>query len=162
MNNIRVLSVVLQRCPRLIHISVVQAITMAVSISLLVGYLINTSVYASGTIDLELNKVEQRESGCLLYLVAKNGANLSFENFKMDLVLFDEESLIIKRIAVNLAPLSNDKTSVKLFELSNAQCAEIGSVLVNDVLECVADADLPAHCVDLIISSSRDRIQLYK
>ncbi|MEM7196600.1 MAG: Tat pathway signal sequence domain protein [Pseudomonadota bacterium] len=112
-------------------------------------------------IALEVNKVEQRESGCLFYLVVANNQPTDFQVLKLDLVLFDLDDIIIRRIVANLAPLPENKTSVKLFEIPNAQCSQVGKILINEALECSSTNGEEANCLSAISPSSKTGIELF-
>ncbi|WP_440996306.1 Tat pathway signal sequence domain protein [Arhodomonas sp. SL1] len=93
-----------------------------------------------GRATVELNKLEADGADCRAYLVLENGTDITFETLRLDLVMFGQEGIIAKRLAVDTAPLAAGKTSVKVFAMSELTCAEIGRVLLNGVLAC-ADAE---------------------
>lgn len=113
------------------------------------------------TVSLEINKTEQRDAGCLFYLVSDNSGARDFQSMKLDLVLFDTDDLILRRIAVNLAPLTSGKTSVKLFEIADTRCDAIGRVLINEVLDCRDDTGNVENCVGMLEPGSRTGISLF-
>ncbi|MBA1147246.1 Tat pathway signal sequence domain protein [Ectothiorhodospiraceae bacterium WFHF3C12] len=90
-----------------------------------------------GTIDVELNKLEDRDNGdCRAYMVFQNATESRLEVFQLDLVLFDADGIITRRLALEAGPLNAGKTVVKLFDMTSTACAEIGQILVNGVVEC--------------------------
>ena len=91
---------------------------------------------ATEGIGIELNRLEEQGSNCRAYLVITNPGELAFSGFKLDLVIFDRSGTIARRLAVDLAPLRPAKTTVKVFDLVDTACPAIGSILVNDVLDC--------------------------
>ncbi|MDZ7811309.1 MAG: Tat pathway signal sequence domain protein [Arhodomonas sp.] len=93
-----------------------------------------------GRVTVELNKLEADGADCRAYLVLENGTDITFEALRLDLVMFGQDGIIAKRLAVDTAPLPAGKTSVKVFAMSELSCAEIGRVLLNGVLGC-ADAE---------------------
>lgn len=127
---------------------------------LLLLFLPLAPAHADG-VDIEINKMEQRESGCLFYLLTNNSSGRNYESLKLDMVLFDSADLIQRRIAVDMAPLKTGKTSVKLFEISDTQCETIGKVLINDVLECSDEAGPVSGCIDRISPASRIDVELF-
>src|SRR5690606_37846083 len=86
-------------------------------------------------IGVELNKLETIENGCRIYVVVDNKSETDFKTLKLDLVLFRTDGIVDQRFFVDLAPLRNQKRIVKLFELNKVACDDIGSFLVNDVVE---------------------------
>ena len=97
-----------------------------------------TSPAASGSgdgITLELNKIEKSDKGCRAYVVVTNPTKTSYDTFKLDLVMFQTDGIVGRRFALDLSPVRPDKRSVKLFDLDGAQCEEIGSFLINDVMD---------------------------
>ncbi len=85
---------------------------------------------------LELNKLDDRDGSCRAYLVFDNRSDARYDSFKLDLVLFGTDGVIIRRMAVEAAPLRAEKKAVKLFDITGSACGAIGSILVNDVLGC--------------------------
>jgi hypothetical protein len=68
----------------------------------------------------------------------------------------------MRRLAVDVAPLRPAKTSVKVFDISEAACAAIGSILVNDVIHCRDKSGDIAGCVDWLSTSSKLAVSLLK
>lgn len=85
---------------------------------------------------LELNRLETVGNGCRIYLVVGNDGPAALDSLKLDLVLFGQDGVIDRRLAVEAGPLRAAKTSVKLFDLADFPCERLGSVLLNDVLAC--------------------------
>ena len=119
------------------------------------------SIAAEG-IGIELNRLEDQGSSCRAYLVIANPGETSFAGFKLDLVIFDRSGTIMRRLALDLAPLRAAKTSVKVFDIADTGCAAIGSMLLNDVVDC-RDAGGPvANCIDRVSTGSKLAISLSK
>jgi hypothetical protein len=111
---------------------------------------------------IELNRLEEREASCRVHLVLENAAESGFVGYKLDLVLFGPDGIIARRIAVDVAPLRPRKTSVKVFDVDGLACGGIGSVLVNDVLDCRSAAGEIADCVESLAVSSRAGVNFSK
>ena len=103
---------------------------------------------------VELNKLETYDKGCRAYVVINNAGDTGFQSIKLDLVLFQPDGVIARRFAVDLAPLKAAKKTVKLFDIEGLACDKISSVLVNDVLECKADAGPMADCLSKMTLTS--------
>jgi hypothetical protein len=122
-------------------------------------------------VPLELNKLEptgQNHSTCRVYFVVTNPESEPATQFQLDLILFGKDGVIARRIALELAPLPPHKTAVRLFDVPNLQCDDIGQILVNDVLACrfgnqqSSDEAQRQACLDRITVSSRAKAPLTK
>jgi hypothetical protein len=114
------------------------------------------------TVSIELNKLEPQENACRAYLVVKNSGEQAIESLKLDLVMFDKGGIVAKRLAVQAAPLPVGKTSLKVFDVEGHQCPDIGSILLNDVLECTPAPEAPGGCLARIAVSGRDGLTFLK
>lgn len=117
---------------------------------------------SKGAIDIELNKLEPGNNGCRAFMVMHNGTNRSYSNLQLDLVVFDPKGIIVDQLAVDMAPLSADKTMVKVFEIAGHDCGNFGRVLLNDVLTCKAGDAAVERCIDLLVPTSRAAIGFIK
>ncbi len=115
-----------------------------------------------GAIEIELNKLEPHGDQCRTYFVVTNKDSANYEALKLDLVLFQPDGVIGRRFAVDLAPVKSNKRAVKLFELGDTSCDDIGSFLINEVMECRADSGPVSDCLDDISVSSLTEAQLTK
>jgi hypothetical protein len=108
---------------------------------------------AAPPIGLELNKLEPADGACRAYLVIDNpGGALS--SLELDLVVFDAEGVILRRLAVEAGPLRAGRETVKAFELTGLDCAAIGRALLNDVLACEGPG-AAGDCLSRIEATSR-------
>ncbi|HBC06492.1 MAG TPA: Tat pathway signal sequence domain protein [Rhodospirillaceae bacterium] len=117
---------------------------------------------ADGRIGVELNKLEPLASACRAYLVLTNKAGMAFRDLKLDLVIFDTDGIVVRRVAVQGGPIPDGKTSLKVFDIDGVQCAKIGRFLLNGVMTCEAEDDKRDGCVGLIDTSSRAPVALIK
>lgn len=115
-----------------------------------------------GNIAIELNKLEAHDNDCRAYFVIDNKNDTTYDTLKLDLVLFRPDGVIDQRFAVELAPLKAKKRTVKLFDVSGTACDQVGSFLINDVMECKAETGDVADCLQEISVSSRTDNQLTK
>lgn len=111
---------------------------------------------------IELNKLAPVEGGCRAFLVFRNTTDSAFSEFKLDLVMFDTAGVIAKRMALDPAPLPAEKTTVKLFDIQGVACADLGQVLMNEVMACADQSGARSDCTDLIESTSRGAVALVK
>jgi hypothetical protein len=121
-------------------------------------------LFAQGQLSIELNRLETVSGNCRTYLIFKNGTDHTYSDLKLDLVFFDKEGVIAKRMAVDAAPLMRNKTIVKLFDIPGLGCSKIRRILLNDVLTCDNGADdiNPAHCLDVIRLANRTDIEFIR
>lgn len=113
-------------------------------------------------LSVELNKLEPQGSGCRAYVVVQNDDDTSYTAFKLDLVLFQQDGIIGRRFAMDLAPLKAKKRTVKLFDLDNIPCDKIGSFLINDVVECTGETGPVENCLAGVSVKSLASAQLQK
>jgi len=113
-------------------------------------------------VTVELNKLEARGGACRAYLVLENGAGVAFESLRLDLVMFDGEGIVARRLAVETAPLAEGKTSLKVFDIDGLACAEVGRVLLNDVMACSDASGRREDCLGLVEVESRADVDLVR
>lgn len=110
----------------------------------------------SGKVSLELNKLEPRDGACRAYLVIGNNTDIAFESLKLDLVMFDTDDIVAERLAVETAPLPAGKTSLKVFDIQGLACANMGRLLLNDVMQCSdSNGKKRRDCLPRITTSAR-------
>ncbi|WP_051228334.1 hypothetical protein [Pleomorphomonas oryzae] len=108
-----------------------------------------------GAFSLELNRLDGVDDSCRVTLVERNGTASSFSVLKLDLVVFDEEGIVTKRVGVDAGPLKVGRTTVKTFDLKGLACNSVGRVLINDILSCEAEGIAPDICLDVVEPRSR-------
>lgn len=91
------------------------------------------------TLGVELNKLEQTGAACRSYMVLSNRTGMALDQLSLDLVVFDVDGLIDRRLAVDLGPVVAGRTRVKVFDMAGLDCARVARVLLNDVLTCSPD-----------------------
>ena len=111
----------------------------------------------AGQLGIELNKLEQVEGICRVYFVFENATDHKLETLQLELVLFDTKGFVKRRLTLDAAPIAQDKTSVKLFDLPETQCTDVGRILINDVVNIAGpDGALPKDVSQLDLSSKLD------
>jgi len=106
-------------------------------------------------VTLELNRAEEVEGACRLYLVVGNGLDVPLDPFTLDIVAFDTQEIIAARLAVDLAPVPAGKTQVRLFDVPGPGCAGLGALLLNEIVACGAGEATGRDCLALVVISSR-------
>jgi hypothetical protein len=104
---------------------------------------------------VELNRLDDAGGGCRLTLVVANPGGQRFEQLKLDLVLFDADGVVARRLAVETGPVRARKTVVRLFEAADLPCAGIGRLLLNDVVACSGEDGPVPGCLDRLVTASR-------
>jgi hypothetical protein len=117
---------------------------------------------ASSKTSIELNKLEPADKGCRAYMVVNNPAETAYQSYKIDLVLFQTDGVIGRRFSIDLAPLRSHKKTVKLFEIDGIACDKIGSLLINDVMECKSTTGPVDECLQNLTTSTLTNVQLSK
>ena len=116
----------------------------------------------AGSVGLELNKIEQDGQSCRLYLLTDNQSDLAFSTFTLEMVLFDKTGIIDRNMGLDISPLPRAKKMVTAFNVKDIQCGAIGSILVNQVMQCEAGADAAPDCMALLDLSTRTDIAISK
>ena len=109
---------------------------------------------------VELNSIESADNRCRLNFVVQNKSRVAIESMKLDLVGFDTDGGILRRLITEMGPVRAAKTVVRAFVV-DIECHQLGAVLVNDVTTCTPGD--PAACLDGLGLSSRVKtVRLYK
>lgn len=111
---------------------------------------------------IELNKLEPLESACRAYLLFENRTPNDFTSLKLDLVMFNAEGIINRRLAVEGGPLAANKTSVKLFDIQDVSCGAVSRMLLNGVLSCSDSQGEREDCLQIIETASRSDTEFFK
>lgn len=116
---------------------------------------------AASGLAVEINKAEPYKNGCRVFLVIKNEIAARIDNAQMDLVIFNKDGILSERFVVDLGRIRRAKTIIAPIDVDGTKCDDMGSILVNDMPNCKADAP-DVDCVERLDVSSRHRIQLRK
>jgi hypothetical protein len=114
-----------------------------------------------GKLGVELNKFEEiTGGGCRAYFLFRNDTGTSFEGFQMSLAIFKKDGVIDRLLSIDAAPLPVARTTLKLFEIPQIACADIGQVLLHDIPVCKPQNGEAPDCFPLIELKSRTSAQL--
>jgi hypothetical protein len=109
---------------------------------------------------LELNSLETADGRCRASFVIENKNETAVDSLRLELVLFNRNGIVQRRLGTELGPLRAAKTVVKAFAFEDP-CDELGSILLNEVTAC-APGD-PTQCLDRLALSSRvEKVRFYK
>lgn len=134
-------------------------LAMALLVLAMAGPTAASAQSAEHGIVIELNKTEQHEGACWLYMLFDNRADRRYDRMEVDLVLFDSDGIVIRRQPV-LAPLAPGHMSLKVYNLDGLQCASVDRILINDVTCDGGDED--GSCLGMVEVRSRGSISLVK
>lgn len=116
-----------------------------------------------GRLIVELNKLEDGETGaCRAFFLFRNRAEAPFEGFEMSLAILDTDGVIDRLLTIDAAPLPADRTTLKLFEIPDTDCAAIGEVLLHDLPVCRPQNAEAADCFGMLELVSRADAPLVK
>lgn len=90
---------------------------------------------ADENVRVELNAAQPSEGRCLLTFVAENKVQANLDVLKLDLVVFNTEGVIQRRLLAEMGPLRGGKTMVRTYPV-DIDCPQIGSLLVNEIAAC--------------------------
>jgi len=110
---------------------------------------------------IQLNRLQQKDNDCVAYLVVENPTGMTYTSLKMDLVLFQTNGVIERRLSLDLSPVLPSKTRVSLYQFADLNCDSLGKVLVNEITECQAETALP-DCINQFHFDSLAGIPLFK
>ena len=111
---------------------------------------------AGGKLAIELNKFEEiAGGGCRAYFLFRNDTGASFEGFQMSLAIFNKDGVIDRLLSIDAAPLPVARTTLKLFEIPQIACADVGQVLLHDIPICKPQNGAQTDCFPLIDLKSR-------
>ena len=115
-----------------------------------------------GKLIVELNKFEAGETGCSAFFLFRNGSGLTREGFEMSLAILDAGGVIDRLLTIDAAPLSAERTTLKLFEIPEIQCDAISEVLLHDLGSCRPQNGEEMDCFPMIDLVSRTDAALVK
>jgi hypothetical protein len=144
-------------------IRAIGAIVMAKSLRILFLMVFMVGAQAEGAgVDVELNRLDARDGSCGVQVVVTNGSSTAYTGFALDLVVFDKAGQITRRTLLDVAPVRASKTTVYAFDLKDLKCESVGSILLNDVVDCAQGSGEIANCVDGVNTTSRATVPFKK
>lgn len=107
------------------------------------------------SLKIELNRLEPAGDACRTYMLVDNSRGPALKSLKVDLFAFDTEGVAQKRLAVELGPVQEKKTVVRLFDFAGLACPKVGRLLLNDVLACEGGDATRETCLERIEPTSK-------
>lgn len=99
---------------------------------------------------IELNGLSAVNGGCQMTFIVQNKLDVEVEDLALEVVLFDQNSKVIKFVKLGAGALPKSKTRVKRFTIAKTECTSIKRILVNDVARCKAGEMTSAQCLSAL------------
>lgn len=116
-----------------------------------------------GRLTIELNKFEDSEAGaCRAFFLFRNQTDLTLEGFEMSLAIIDSGGVIDRLLSIDAAPLAAARTTLKLFEIPNTACNQIGEILLHELPSCRPQNEEEIDCFPFLELESRTSAALVK
>jgi hypothetical protein len=110
----------------------------------------------TGSITIELNKLEPTPNACRGYFVVENRLPEAVKELRLDIFLFDRAGVILRRVGLPFADVRSQRMKIVLFELAELNCNDIGRLVVNDILACTSENGGPIPgCAGMVTTSTR-------
>ncbi len=113
-------------------------------------------------LSIELNKLETFEGGCRSFFLFRNRTDLTLSSFEMSLAILDRHGVIDRLLTIDAAPLPAVRTVLKIFEIPEITCDNIGEMILHDIAACATESNTVIDCFDVIELSSRAAAALVK
>jgi hypothetical protein len=104
---------------------------------------------------VELNRLETAGESCRAYFLIDNHQGPGWRSLKLDLFALDTDGVAAKRLAVEVGPVPERKTLIKLFDFPGLACPRFGRILLNDVMACEGSVGTRENCLAAIETVSR-------
>lgn len=115
-----------------------------------------------GQITIELNKLVAQNQACGLYFVVDNPTDSDLQALNVEAIFFRGDGIIDRQLALEFAPVRRASRHVKVFELKDMACDQVGSILINDAIACRDAAGPIADCLGRLAVSTRSAVTLTK
>jgi hypothetical protein len=116
--------------------------------------------HADDAVRIELNTIENAENRCRMTFVVENKSKQAVDTLKLEVAVFNTAGAVTRRMIVDMGPVRGAKTVLKSYA-TDGDCAQLGSLLVNEVTACSPGE--PNACLDSLALSSRVKdVRLYK
>ncbi len=113
-------------------------------------------------LSIELNKLETFEGGCRSFFLFRNRTDLTLSSFEMSLAILDQNGVIDRLLTIDAAPLPAVRTVLKIFEIPDITCDNVGEMILHDIAACATASNTTIDCFDVIELSSRAAAALVK
>jgi len=124
--------------------------TVVLALLVVMGFSNKVPAADNGKLVVELNKFEGIESACRAFFLFRNGTRHSFSAFELSLAVLNGKGVIERLLTLEAAPIPAERTTLKLFEIPDTQCGQIGEIILHDIAKCDAPDSQSLQCYDMI------------
>jgi hypothetical protein len=129
--------------------SLAKSVITVVSLACCAGHV--TAQQQAFGLELELNKIEQTDSGCRLTFKSTNRMPAKLESFSLEVYLLDPKGVALQSVQFSFGAIAASKARFAKFDLKDRPCKDIGGVFINEFKSCMADKDIAQQCRDTLI-----------
>ena len=108
-----------------------------------------------GSIFVELNRLESIEGACRVYFLIENQTEVLLRTFQLDVYIFDQDGVIARRLAFDTPQMPSGSPRVRVLDLADIGCPNIGRMLLNGALLCEDETGERDDCESAISVRSR-------
>jgi hypothetical protein len=110
----------------------------------------------AGKISVELNDLQQADTGCRAVFVLNNGLAKSFDKVTFRVVGFDGKGHATLFLSFDFGALPVGKTRVVRFDLGDkVACSDVSRLVLDDVTSCSGPGVEPGDCLSAIALTTR-------
>jgi hypothetical protein len=130
-------------------------IPLALMMTLVGGVGVSPAWAQTSSVRIELNRLEAAGENCRAYFLIDNRQGQGWRSLKLDLFALDTDGVAAKRLAVEVGPVPEKKTLIKLFDFPGLGCPRFGRILLNDVMACEGSTASREECLAAIETASK-------
>jgi hypothetical protein len=109
-----------------------------------------------GKIAVELNDLQQSDSGCRAVFVLNNGLDKAFDKVTFRVVGFDGKGHATLFLSFDFGALPVGKTRILRFDLGDkVACSDVSRLVLDDVTACSGPGVEPGECLAAVALSTR-------
>ena len=136
--------------------------TLIVAIAVMMSVVTTGAWAQKAGMRVELNKLEAGENLCRVYMIFENKGPERYTAFVMDMFAFDKKGIIQKYLAIEVAPLRPNKTTIKVFEMAGVKCDDFSKIVLNDISQCAVASKPVDECLDRTTIESKSPVGFVK
>lgn len=119
------------------------------------------SAAESGTVSIELNKLEQSAANCRLMFLVRNQLTDNIANLSFETVLLDQQGAISRLTVLDFMALPAGKLRLRQFEFPALQCQDVKQILFNNLMTCTdSNSNHLSQCSNNLTLSSITNIEV--
>ena len=135
-------------------------------ITLIMTLLASPWACAAQKLSIELNKVEQIESSCHVFFLARNSLEQPINSLSFETVLLDQQGAITRLAVLDFLDLPAQKIRMRQFEFPSLQCDDVKQLLFNSLISCHSNASMNTDsqatslCANKLVFTSSTNIEV--